>query len=388
MLPSIVHPYHDAAQSILGLLRGRSTVEDVMNALELHRNTLAENAHDGANINSLLRSIAIQSLLHTGSRSFSHFLNAVERYLPLLRNLATGGISSSGGTPSLEARMDILTASAQFWKRNRQIVGIVFDKLMQYQIVDPTDVVSWAFGSGFGNGEGPLKVDYRQWDLLKAALDKANGRVTIAKRKVIALRKEEDENRARENANGAAGGASMEVDADAKPGMLSIQPLSIKLNTAFPLTDDRVESPALTTALKAFNSLTREQKSVLSRTLDGFTACLTPLLSEPNKNEFAREVIQENVWHNRINWGIEEWNAWETWGWYRHFCGSVRLTSHFRSLTLVCLIITFSFQYSAYLRTFSTTLGTVSLTRIEGSTDPAAVLVKRIWNAAIGAEEG
>jgi len=164
---------------------------------------------------------------------------------------------------------------------------------------------------------------------------------------VIALRKEEDENRARENANGAAGGASMEVDADAKP-------------------DDRVESPALTTALKAFNSLTREQKSVLSRTLDGFTACLTPFPSELNKNEFAREVIQENVWHNRINWGIEEWNAWETWGWYRHFCGS----------------------YSAYLRTFSTTLGTVSLTRIEGSTDPAAVLVKRIWNAAIGAEEG
>jgi nuclear cap-binding protein subunit 1 len=25
------------------------------------------------------------------------------------------------------------------------MVGIVFDKLMQYQIVDPTDVVSWAF---------------------------------------------------------------------------------------------------------------------------------------------------------------------------------------------------------------------------------------------------
>jgi hypothetical protein len=48
----------------------------------------------------------------------------------------------------------------------------------------------------------------------------------------------------------------------------------------------------------------------------------------------------------------------------------------------------FPFQYSPYLRTFSTTLGTVSLARIEGSTDPAAVLVKKIWNAAIGVEEG
>ncbi|KAF9645332.1 hypothetical protein BDM02DRAFT_3101505, partial [Thelephora ganbajun] len=262
------HPYHDAAQSVLGLLRGRSKAEDVMSSLESLRNSLAESVHGTTNLDSVLRSIAIQSLLHTGSRSFSHFLNAVERYLPLLRNLAAGGISSSGGSPSLEARMDILTASARFWKRNRQMVGIVFDKLMQYQIVDPTDVVSWAFGSGLGNGEGPLKVDHRQWDLLKGALDKANGRVMIARRR-------------------------------------------------------------------------------------------------PNKSEYARDVVQENVWHNRINWGVGEWNAWETWGWYRHFCGS----------------------YSAYLRMFSTTLGTVSLTRIEGSTDPAAVLVKKIWNAAIGAEE-
>ena len=220
-LPPIAHPYHDAAQSVLGLLRGRSNAEEVIIALETIRNSLAENAHGTASPDSVLRSIAIQSLLHTGSRSFSHFLNAVERYLPLLRNLAAGGISS-GGMPSLEARMDILTASAQFWKRNRQMVGIVFDKLMQYQIVDPTDVVSWAFGSGLGNGEGPLKVDYRQWDLLRAALDKANGRVMIARRRVIALRKEEDENRARENANGANNGASMEVDADAKPGVLTV----------------------------------------------------------------------------------------------------------------------------------------------------------------------
>lgn len=223
---SIAHPYYDVAQSILGLLRDRSTVEHVMSVLESQRNSLAEIAHDAANPDSVLRSIAIQSLLHTGSRSFSHFLNAVERYLPLLRNLAAGGISSGGGALCLEARMDILTASAQFWKRNRQMVGIVFDKLMQYQIVDPTDVVSWAFGSGLGNGEGPLKVDYRQWDLLKAALDKANGRVMIAKRRVIALGKEEDENRARANANGASSGASMEVDTDTKPGTWAIRPLS------------------------------------------------------------------------------------------------------------------------------------------------------------------
>ena len=67
---------------------------------------LAESTHDTVNLDSVLRSIAIQSLLHMGSRSFSHFLNVAERYLPLLRNLVGGGISSDGGVPSLEARMD------------------------------------------------------------------------------------------------------------------------------------------------------------------------------------------------------------------------------------------------------------------------------------------
>jgi nuclear cap-binding protein subunit 1 len=48
-----------------------------------------------------------------------------------------------GGTP--EANADILTAAASFWKYNRQTVAIVFDKLMQYHIVDPNDVVGWTF---------------------------------------------------------------------------------------------------------------------------------------------------------------------------------------------------------------------------------------------------
>jgi nuclear cap-binding protein subunit 1 len=227
--PSTANPYHDAAQAVLNLLRGRSKAEDVMALLESLKNSLGETVEGDVNIDSVLRAIAIQSLLHIGSRSFSHFLNAVERYLPLLRNLAAGGISSgAGGSPSLEARMDILSASASFWKRNRQMVGIVFDKLMQYQIVDPTDVVAWTFGSRLGNGRGPLKVDSTQWDLLRAALDKANGRVMIARKKVITLRREEDDTRARANATDSADVtstdvvASMDVEAEAKQGIYNI----------------------------------------------------------------------------------------------------------------------------------------------------------------------
>jgi nuclear cap-binding protein subunit 1 len=125
-----------------------------------------------------------------------------------------------------------------------------------------------------------------------------------------------------------------------------------------------VESPALITALKAFASLTREQKSALSRTLDGFVACLAPSPSDLNPNPHASVVITEKAWHNRANWGGEEWNTWETWGWYRQFCRA----------------------YSPYLRNYATTLGTVSFAKIESSSDPAAQLLKRTWNIAAGQE--
>lgn len=207
--------HHDAAQGVLNLLRGRSKAEDVMTYLESLKNTL-ETTDSDVNIDSVIRSIAVQSLLHIGSRSFSHFLNAIERYLPLLRNLASGSITTTAGS-SLEARMDILNAVATFWRRSRHMIVIVFDKLMQYQIVDPTDAVAWAFTSGIGHASSYPSIDALRWDVIKGALNKANGRVLIARRKVSALRKEEDEKAALAL---ASNGTAMEVDAE-KPGEIS-----------------------------------------------------------------------------------------------------------------------------------------------------------------------
>ncbi|KAF8211620.1 MIF4G like-domain-containing protein [Mycena galopus ATCC 62051] len=348
-------PYHDAAQSVLNLFRGRAEAKDVISHLETLKVTL-ETSDDGEVVNAdvLIRSIAMQSLLHIGSRSFSHLLNAIERYLPLLRSIASGGASSAGGTGNAEAKADILTASAAFWKRNRHMVAIVFDKLMQYQIVDPTDVVGWTFINRaeireLSESTGPLSLSAFEWDLLKGALDKANGRVMIARRKITTLRKEDDDTRARVKASDGADGNAMDVDADVKPD-----------------EDEAaaVDSPALTTALKAFASLTREQKGALSRTLDGFVSCLAPGATDSNPNPHSRVVISQEGWDNRTGWEKDEWNAWETWGWYRQFCRS----------------------YAPYLRNYSTTLFTVSFAKFEGSTDPAAELLKKTWNVATGQE--
>ena len=213
----VANPHHEAAQSVLNLLKGRAKPEEIISHLDTLKNSL-ESSDSTPNVDTILRSIAIQSLLNIGSRSFSHLLNAIERYLPLLRSLVNGGISGSGIGGNAEAKFDILTAAAAFWKHNRQMVNIVFDKLMQYQIVDPTDVVAWTFtnvsSSGHLSGVGPLSLSAFEWDLLKGALDKANGRVMIAKRKVASVRKEEDETRAKAKARGGVDVSGMEVDVD------------------------------------------------------------------------------------------------------------------------------------------------------------------------------
>ncbi|RXW20034.1 hypothetical protein EST38_g5825 [Candolleomyces aberdarensis] len=341
------HPYHDAAQDILNHFRGRAKAEDVISHLDTLRERL-ESSEDAPNVDSLVRSIAIQSLLHIGSRSFSHLLNAIERYLPLLRSLAGWGPPSTtapGG--SAEARTDILAAAAAFWKHNRQMVAIVFDKLMQYQIVDPTDVVGWTFLNGNAIGQlseaAPMNLSAFEWDLLRAAIDKANGRVVSARRKVMALRKEDDDTRARALA-GAAGDTNMEVDVEAKRD------------------EADADSPQLVVALKAYSSLTKEQRMALSKTLEGFVGCLAPTSTAPHPNPHARTVIEESAWENRANWGRDEWNAWETWGWYRQFCRA----------------------YAPYLRTYVNTLYTVSFSRFDGVEDPAGDMLKKIWSIATG----
>lgn len=92
------------------------------------------------------------------------------------------------------------------------------------------------------------------------------------------------------------------------------------------------ESPALTTALKAFTTLTREQRGAFSRTLDGFVDCLA---SQAHPNAIARKVMDVKTWHDRANWDEEYWLNWETWGWYRHFCRNVSVVYTLLSISVV-----------------------------------------------------
>lgn len=146
------------------------------------------------------------------------------------------------------------------------------------------------------------------------------------------------------------------------------------------LADDSAESPQLTTALKAFASLTREQKGALAQTIEGFVLCLAPAPGDIYQNPYAHNVIGDEAWKKRLTWSNTEWRTWETWGWYRHFCRTVRRLS---CPPILGLLVP---QYAPYLRNYATTLSTVGFAKIQDSTDPAAELIKKTWDIATGQE--
>lgn len=187
-------------------LQSRGSLAEVSAYVDSMRAELTGSEISESRAASRTRSITMQCILVLGSRSFSHFLNAIERYLKVLQSLS--------GTP--DAKFEILEIVSTFWRRNRQMILIIFDKLMQYQIVDPTDIVSWTF-EGTGLGERCDGLNTFQWELMKIALDKSNGRVSIAQRRVVQQRKVDEEARAAKKAEVTASGGMDVDDINIKP---------------------------------------------------------------------------------------------------------------------------------------------------------------------------
>lgn len=203
------HPHSAAAASLLGLVRGKGTIGEVQDELRHFREALLQDhkaSEDKAD--SIKLDMAVQTILQVGSRSFSHFLNVLERlasefagdipyigltilppcslrssYLPLLRNLS----------PSASTRLELLNSVASFWRSNRQFHSIVLDKLLQYRLVDSVDVISWVFSSsGDDSGRATTWSDIDHWTALDITVKSVLIRIASAKARLDTLTREEE----------------------------------------------------------------------------------------------------------------------------------------------------------------------------------------------------
>ncbi|KAG2230494.1 hypothetical protein INT48_009869 [Thamnidium elegans] len=163
-------PLHAKAKLIIESLRTKKSIEEVRDILTNFKKELAAEGIDEHQQTQQVRQMFVQCLLLVGSKSFSHILNVVERYLDVLRFVNT--------TP--EGRLHTVQIVASFWKNNTQFLGILLDKLLNYRVIDPTSVITWIFE------EEQLKVVSKSfiWEILKNTLSKVNSRVVQVKAKL------------------------------------------------------------------------------------------------------------------------------------------------------------------------------------------------------------
>ncbi|KAL7412966.1 MIF4G like-domain-containing protein [Mrakia frigida] len=353
------HESYNTAATLQNLFRTKTPPETVLKNLSGFPLQPANGP-----LTTLTRSITVQTLLFIGARSFSHFLNATERYLPLLRGIATTDAE----------RMDVLTAVGRFWRESGQMRVIIADKLMQYGIVGGEDVVRWVFstgswGVGAEAGEGKDGEEWmagQKWDLLRMGVDKVNGRVVGVRRKIVMLEAEEEERKGGRRA--AATGMGMDEDGNGTAGMEMDTTPSEEVSGAG--GDDKSSaSAALAAALSALSSLQQTQKAVLVAAASAFVTSLLPSHDSSSSDDEPKGLaglLGKGGWEGRSDWTEEDWTVWSRWGWWREFC---RLYIH-------------------HLRTYTSTIDALVFsslsTPVEGSEEERALkLVKGVWEGVL-----
>lgn len=304
---------------LVQLMRGRASIEEISELLERWKADMAAGEIgleplDEDTAERTARDIVFQALLSVGSRSFSHFLNILERYIVLLRTL----------TKSASARLDLLRSVGRFWARNSQFAGIVTDKLLQYRIVDPVDVVAHIFEGEQPALDAPAQqrdwADINAWHTLRSTLEKVQIRVAGANGRLDALRKKEEDRldaerakRAVGDAGDGAGGEMATDDPMAAAGAPAAPDAETADQSAAPGADaqavdggDAAAAAAaeLAAVERQLASVKKEQEALIVEVVKRFHAALSDASLEAEGEE-------------------AKWQKWFIQGWYAEFCRTV-----------------------------------------------------------------
>jgi len=257
------------------------------------------------------------------------------RYHALLRDLSS--------SPAM--RLAILSSTVRFWALAPQWVQIVFDKLLQYRIVEPADIIDFVFapprnipalvllGSGDGVAgsfsrvappeAGGLERDWSTfswWDIVRITVDKVNGRVEQVRKRLETLEREEADEADRKAAAEAAGAEEPQLPAEPEfklplfPGASlppRPQPSPVARAAAAQATQKEAVKKANGTsqdARAALDAISVEQRKVLVGATQGFVRLVratAPTLAAAGELDEATPN--------------EAWQAWWVRAWYRNF---------------------------------------------------------------------
>ncbi|TIB97269.1 hypothetical protein E3Q18_02684 [Wallemia mellicola] len=276
------NPFNGIAMNMMDALKNRATSDQLTAQFDKIEDEIKVNASlplNDVSAKKVSRDIISQCLLNVGSRSFSHFLNVIEKYMEILKKFYQ----------EKEDRIDLLRSVDRFWIKNSQMKKIIVDKLLQYRLLDPTDVINWLFKP---NDETfPNEIDDRNpaiaWsdinfgELLKTTLNKVNSRVYQQGLKLAENKKKDEEEAS------IAKAKSMQVDDE---GAMTVKNEENKDNSHSQIT---------------YDNLKKEQRECFVILIKSFVEALEGV------DSIADLSIEE--------YSNSDWDKWLSWSWYQAF---------------------------------------------------------------------
>nr|CAG4638339.1 EOG090X03JL [Cyclestheria hislopi] len=172
--PDVVYKYQNescsnlpgaaAAQSLTELLKKKPTPEEVLQLLQQLPNPLKDDGDLEPSHNPLAIEVFVQTLLHLGSKSFTHSFAGLAKFHPVFKNLCENE----------EAQICMLRQVYEVWQNHPQFLAVIVDKMLKIQIVECCAVANWLFSRDMA----PEFTRSYIWEILHLTIRKMNKHVT------------------------------------------------------------------------------------------------------------------------------------------------------------------------------------------------------------------
>ncbi len=179
---------------------------------------------------------------------------------------------------------------------------MVADKLLQYRIVEPSDIVRFVFHPAEAALPKQKDIDGSRdwsnqlwWELLHLTIEKINGRVTQLQNRLETLTSQELQTQERAEAEGVgAAEKTPEQDGDAPPPLI-FPTSAVEISTKEPEPDTKKDT--IDDRRRALDAVQSEQRTVLTKIWQGFNEALPSDMTD----------------------GEEDWQAFWVLGWTKEF---------------------------------------------------------------------
>ena len=206
-------PGCDASQQLIATIKMRGSPEEVIKSLQHLPNPLRETDDMEPPYNPLQIQVFVQTILHLGSKSFSHAFAGTTKFLKVFETIIGN---------NEEAQMMLLKELKDVWETHQQMMVMLVDKYLRTQIVQCAAVANWIFSKEML----PEFTKNYVWEILHATIRKMNKHVSK-------LQKEVNDARERRRGNEDSDDSSSdEEEARPRPTEEEIERMEEKLEAA------------------------------------------------------------------------------------------------------------------------------------------------------------